>query len=80
LTTFITKIQETNNVVERKDGDDVQPLITLYETTIKTLQDKISATKELIESLDEDVQEWNTELTTITVQLQKYRAQNVNKK
>ena len=59
----------------RAEGDDIEAFVILYSQTMKTLEDKISATKELIQSLEEDINEWQQDLSTVTTQLDKYRSQ-----
>jgi len=47
----------------------------LYEKTASQLKEKMSSTQELIQSLQEDIEEWRQEFDTVTAQLQKYQVQ-----
>ena len=64
---------------QRRDGDDIRPLIELYQQTSDNLKEKMSSTQELIDSLNEDVEAWALELASVTKQLSKYHAQIAKK-
>lgn len=68
--------QSSSSSSQRPDGDDTKSLITLYEQTAKSLKDKIDATKELVESLEEDMEEWEQDLATLNTQLTKICTEN----
>ena len=51
---------------------DVEELIKMYSKSIEHLDTKIDGGRELIEALEEDVEEWETERAVVATQLTKY--------
>ena len=51
---------------------NVEELIQMYSKSIEHLDSKIDGTRELIEALEEDVEEWETERAVVATQLTKY--------